>query len=82
MKTFKEYLSEGGYAATARAGEREWASQVDREKTPSKARMPAPDLSHNEKMFKFHAKMAAVARTKGDEKSKLYHNTKLKQYSS
>lgn len=81
MKTFKEYLQEVAYAATARAGEVAWRSQVDREKPPLKARAPAPDLTHNEKMFKYHAKMAAVAKTRGDEQSGSYHNTKLKQYS-
>lgn len=81
MKSFREYLAERSYAVVARAGERSWQSQAAGDAN-STARTPAPDKSHSEKMFRYHAKMAAVAKVKGDEKSHVYHNAKLKQFSN
>ena len=37
--------------------------------------------AHNDKMFQFHAKMLAVAKTKGDVAGTEYHSAKVKHYS-
>lgn len=79
-----QQLSEAGYAAIARAGEREWHSQVTDTAKPTPATKPiAPaggDAAHKEKMFNYHAKMLAAAKTKGDQPGVAYHSGKLKTY--
>ena len=81
FKGLMQYLDEAGYAATARAGEREWHSQVTDTVAAKKPTMPSTgDNGHREKMFGIHTKLLAAAKAKGDTSGIKYHTGKVKQY--
>jgi len=91
METFVQYIKRmiqeaASYAATAKAGERDWHSQLtdtSKSKNAVPARPLAPaggDTAHREKMFGFHAKMHAAAKARGDTAGMAYHQSKLKSY--
>lgn len=85
FKELMQQLSEAGYAAIARAGEREWHSNLTdtAAKSPvkkSSSELAVQDKAHKEKMFGHHAKMLAAAKTRNDVAGVKYHTSKLKQY--
>lgn len=86
FKDFMQSINEAGYAATARADEKEWHSQLtDTSKSVDRpaAKAIAPsggDSAHREKMFGYHAKMLATAKTRGDTAGIKYHTSKVAHY--